>query len=134
MSSFNPEFFIKHSFKKTQIEGYLKKASRDLEIAQESRHVEVRFSYAYQALIKMGLALVASNGFRVRSVPGHHIKILEVASEVLEDKDIFTFGNAMRMKRNEDFYGSEEFVSEKETDEYLIFVKDLLSKAKEKLS
>ncbi|MBI2095748.1 MAG: hypothetical protein HYT89_06235 [Candidatus Omnitrophica bacterium] len=108
-------------FKKSQVAGYLKKAFRDLEIARGDRFTEVRFTYAYQALIKVGIALLAREGMKVRAVPGHHIRILEAMSDILKDGDIFAIGNAMRMKRNEDLYGSEEFVSEKESDEYLAF-------------
>lgn len=40
----------------------LRNARRDLQIAQEDAHREVRFTYSYQALIKTGLALIAKLG------------------------------------------------------------------------
>ncbi len=77
MTSFDPKFF--RTFKPTdeQIQRYLENAEHDLSIAEKDSYLEVRFTYAYQALIKGGIALIAKKGeVRVRSVPGHHIQIL----------------------------------------------------------
>ncbi|MBI3332910.1 MAG: nucleotidyltransferase domain-containing protein [Candidatus Omnitrophica bacterium] len=91
---------------------------------------EVRFSYSYQALIKMGVALLAKRGqVKIRSVPGHHVKVLEKLSELLEDEDILAVGNAMRMKRNDDFYGGGAVITEKEAEDYLKFVGGVVKKA-----
>ncbi len=65
-----------------------------------------------------------------RAVQGHHVRLIEKLSELLKDADIFTFGNAMRMKRNEDLYGEGGFVSDKEAAEYLEFVRSVLDKVK----
>ena len=130
MTTPDPEFFRKSKFSKTQIAGYLKNAFRDLEIAAEDSFVEVRFTYAYQALIKAGLALLAHEGVKVRALPGHHIRILEAVSRILKDPDAFTVGNAMRMKRNEDLYGEGGFVSEKEAEEYLESIQAILDRAR----
>jgi len=101
MSKFEKQFFRKVLFTKDEIKQYLQSALRDLNIAKKDKFTEVRFSYAYQALIKAGIALLAKkDGVKVKSVPGHHIKILKKLSTQLKDDDIFTYGNAMRMKRN----------------------------------
>ena len=134
MTQFESDFFRKVKLTKSQIGGYLKNAYRDLTIAGRDSFVEVRFTYAYQALIKGGIALIATVGHvKVRAVPGHHIKILESVSEILRDPDIFTLGNAMRMKRNEGLYGDAGRVTETEAAEYLIFVKSVLGKIKERV-
>ena len=73
--------------------------------------------------------MLAKEGLKVRSIPGHHVKILERMREVLKDPDILTIGNAMRMKRNQDLYGAGEMISEKESREYLAFVQKVLKKA-----
>ena len=87
----------------------------------------MKFTYAYQALIKGGIALIAKIGkVKIRSVPGHHIKILEKMSEILKEETIFTIGNAMRMKRNLDLYSGGEIITEKEANEYLEFVESVL--------
>ena len=134
MTRFDPEFFKKTVFSKVQITGYLEKAYRDLEIAGRDSFTEVRFSYGYQALIKGCIALIAKSGsVKVRALPGHHIRLLEKTGEILADSDIFTTGNAMRMKRNDDLYGDAGIVTDTEADEYLKFVRMVLSRIREKV-
>ncbi|MFH0985707.1 MAG: hypothetical protein V1882_09290 [Candidatus Omnitrophota bacterium] len=94
--------------------------------------MENSISYAYQALIKLGIALLAAEGLKVRSIPGHHIKILESMSAMLKDPDILTIGNAMRMKRNQDLYGAGTMITEKESRDYLLFIQKILKLAEKK--
>jgi len=61
---------------------------------------------------------------------GHHIKILEKLSEILDNKDIEIMGEAMRKKRNRDLYDGGVIISEKEAKDYLEFVKTVLNEAK----
>ena len=131
MNKFEKEFFRKVPFTADEIKQYLKSALRDLNIAQNDKFTEVCFSYAYQALIKAGITLLAKQGgVKVKSVPGHHIKILQKLSILLKDDDVFTHGNTMRMKRNQDLYSGEECISKKEADEYLKFVESVLKRVK----
>ncbi len=126
---FDREFFKKFDFSSEEIERYLQSALRDLHIAAKDPFVEVRFTYCYQALIKAGIALLAKTGkVKVRSVPGHHVKILEKMSEILGDKDVSVIGNAMRMKRNADLYGGGKMIGEKESVDYLKFVQKVVEK------
>ncbi len=134
MTTFNSEYFKKTSFSKEQVSGYLAKAFRDLEIAKKDHISEVRFTFAYQALVKAGIACLAHEGYKVRTAPGHHIKLIEKLSELLADANVFTYGNAMRMKRNDDLYGDGGIVSKKDTDEYLEFVQSVLVKVKARLA
>ncbi len=128
---FEKEFFQKFKFTGEQIQRYVQNALRDLKIARKDSFSEVRFSYSYQALIKAGIALMAKSGqVKARSVPGHHVKILVKMGQLLKDEDIFAIGNAMRMKRNNDFYGGGELISEKEADDYLEFVEQVVEKVK----
>lgn len=127
MSGFDPKFF--RAFKPTpeQIERTLAGAWRDFEIAEKDHFVEVRFTYAYQALIKGGIALLAKAGaVKVRSVPGHHVKILEKTGEILKSPDVEVIGNAMRTKRNLDLYEGGIRVGESEVQEFIKFVKKIL--------
>ena len=94
----------------------------------------MRFTYSYQALIKAGIALIAKAGHvRVRSVPGHHVKILEKTSEILQEADVLLIGDAMRVKRNNDFYSGGESVTEKEADDYFNFTEMTLKKIEMKI-
>ena len=129
MSTFEKDFFKKFEFNRKGVSQYFENALRDFKIAQEDSFTEVRFTYCYQALIKAGIALIAQKGkVRIRSIPGHHIQVLRKMSELLKDPDIFTVGDAMRMKRNRDFYSGGEFISKKEAEDYLKFVETVIDK------
>lgn len=134
MSSFSAEYFNETKFTTEQISGYLAKSLKDFEIAERDQIPDVRFTFAYQALVKAGIAYVAHEGYKVRTIPGHRIKLIEKLSELLKDPAVFTFGNAMRMKRNDDLYGDGGIVSEKDAKEYLEFVRSVLDKVKEKIA
>ena len=134
MKRFENRYFIKFDFSDRQIEQYLDNAFRDLEIAQENERPEVKFNYSYTALIKGGIALIAKIGkVKVRSIPGHHIKIIEKVSEILKDVTIKEVGNSMRMKRNADLYNGGMFISDKESKDLCNFAKEVLYKIKEKI-
>ncbi len=125
------EFFKKFHFKPEEIERYFQSALHDLEIAEKDRFSEVKFTYSYQALIKTGITLLAKiEKVKVRSMPGHHVKILEKMSEILDEEDVAVIGNAMRMKRNADLYVGGELMGEKEAEDYLKFVQKIIEKAK----
>ena len=129
---FDREYFKKFDFKPDDIRRYLESALHDLEIAEKDHIPEVKFTYSYQALIKTGITLLAKQGkVKVRSKPGHHVKILEQMGEILGDEDVTSIGNAMRMKRNTDLYGGGEIISGKEAADYLKFVRETIEKAKE---
>jgi hypothetical protein len=134
MTYFETKFFAKFKFTPEQIQRYLNNALRDFNIASDDDHLEVKFSYCYNAFIKAGIALIAAKGnAKVRSMPGHHIRIIEKMADLLGDEGVAIIGNAMRTKRNEDFYGGGIFVSEKEAFEYLKYVDNLLKKIQEAL-
>jgi hypothetical protein len=67
-------------------------------------------------------------GYKVRSTIGHHVKILEKLSQILKEEDILVLGNKMRQERNFNFYDGGFFVGEKDSSEYLDFVKNVFKK------
>jgi len=129
MTAASGEFFQKLKFSAEEVRKRFDSARRDLEIAGKDPFPEVRFTYGYQALIKTGTALIAREGLKVRSVPGHHVKILERMSEILKDPDVLVLGNGMRMKRNQDLYGGGDLISEKEAADYFAFVQKVFKLA-----
>lgn len=129
MTAGGGDFFQKQKFLPEEIRKRFESARRDFEIAEKDSFSEVRFTYAFQALIKIGIALLAQEGLKVRSIPGHHVKILERLSELLKEPDVLVFGNGMRMKRNQDLYGGGEAITEKEAADYLIFVRKVFKAA-----
>ena len=129
MINFEGQYFQKLAFKEEQIKQFLRSALHDLKIAIESDIPDVVFKFSYDALVKLGIALIAQKGYKIRSATGHHVKILEKLSQILKEEDILVLGNKMRQERNFNLYDGGFFVGEKDSREYLDFVKNLFKKA-----
>ena len=129
MINFEGQYFQKLPFKQKQIEQFLKSALHDLKIAEESDIPDVIFKFSYDALIKLGILLIAKKGYKIRSRIGHHFKIIEKLSGLLKDEDILVLGNKMRQERNFNLYDGGFFVTEKDSHEYLDFVRGVFKKA-----
>lgn len=126
---FEINFFEKRKFEKKVINKYFGSAIRDFKIAVDNRHPEVIFKFSYDSLIKTGITLISSYGYRIKSRRGHHIKILEKLSQILNNEDIKIIGEAMRKKRNFDLYDGGTIISEKEAEEYLDFLRVIVRDA-----
>jgi len=129
MTIFEEKYFQKFTFTEEQQAKFIKAGIRDLRIAEKSEIPEVVFKFSYDALIKFGITCIAQSGYKARSVPGHHVKILEKMEELLGDEDIGILGGKMRQMRNFDFYDGGIEISEKESIECLSFVKRVAEKA-----
>lgn len=129
MIHFESQHFQKLSFEEGQVTQFLKSALHDLKIAGTSDVPDVIFKFSYDALIKLGIALIAKKGYKIRSSAGHHVKILEKVSQILKDEDVLVYGNKMRQERNFNLYDGGFFVAEKDSREYLSFVKNVFKKA-----
>lgn len=129
MINFETKYFQRLIPKEKQIEQFLQSALHDLKIAEESDIPDVIFKFSYDALIKLGITLIAKKGYKIRSIIGHHVKILEKLSQLLKDEDILVLGNKMRQERNFNLYDGKFFVGEKDSREYLDFVKNVFRKA-----
>jgi len=127
---FDDKYFAKFEFTKEQIDANLKNALRDLDIAKKDEFLDVKFNYTYTALLKAGITLISFNGRKVKSTRGHHIKIIEILTELLADDGISALGNLMRSKRNSDLYDGGIEVTRKECKEYIDFVEAILGKVK----
>ena len=127
------KFFTDFSFTPEQVQKNLQNAKRDLGIAREDTILDVKFTYAYTAMIKSGIALLSHYKLKVRSIPGHHIKLIEKLTELLGDQAISDLGNAMRQKRNVDLYAGGTDITAKECAEYLDFVEGVFLKVSEKM-
>jgi hypothetical protein len=119
---FREEHFTKFNFSSAQIRKNLDNALKDLSIAKRDKILEVKFIYTYTALLKAGIALLSMHKIKIRSIPGHHIKLIDTLAQMLEDEAIADIGHAMRMKRNQDLYAGGIAVTNKECLEYLNFV------------
>jgi len=128
MTNFENKFFQKLTFTAEQVNQFVRSAMHDLEIAEKSDIPDVIFKFSYDALIKLGIALIAQKGYKVRSTSGHHVKILEKLSQILMDEDVSVLGNKMRQDRNTNLYDGGYFITEKDSREYLDFVKGIFKK------
>lgn len=126
---FDPRFFEKMPFTEDQVRKNLDNSVKDLGIARRVDIPDVKFNYAYTALIKAGIALLSRYKIRVRSVPGHQVKVIAKLAQILEDDSVGIMGDLMRSKRNRDLYAGGIEVTEKECREYLEFVEKAVEKA-----
>ncbi|MBU0502451.1 MAG: hypothetical protein ABIH69_07885 [bacterium] len=126
---FDSKYFKDFKFTKEQITKLLKNARKDFDIATKDKILDVKFNYTYTAFLKTGIALLSSCQAKTKPVPGHHIKIIEKMSQLLKDKSIEDIGNIMRSKRNIDMYAGGTEITDKECQEYLLFVKKVISQA-----
>lgn len=124
--NFLGDSFQKFTFTKDQLTHLIESAKHDLSIARTSELSEIRFKFSYDALIKIGLFCIAKEGYRVRSTAGHHVQILERLGELENNEDVAIIGNVMRQKRNRDLYEGICSITDKEAEEYLNFIENLI--------
>jgi hypothetical protein len=122
---FEDKYFRKMKFSLEQVEKYITSADKDIKIASTTNDPDIKFQFAYNALIKLGIAAIASRDYKVSSRAGHHIKIIEKASEILKYKDVLIYGNQMRKTRNTELYDGGVLITKKQADEYAQFIKVL---------
>lgn len=130
---FDSKFFEKREFDQKTIVKYFKNAVKDFKISSKNKEPEVIFNFSYSSMIKAGISLIALYGYRIKSRAGHHVKILEKLSQILNDKNIELIGDKMRKKRNFDFYDGGIIINLNEARQYLNFVKNIIIKAEKKI-
>ncbi|OGS20506.1 MAG: hypothetical protein A2252_01075 [Elusimicrobia bacterium RIFOXYA2_FULL_39_19] len=134
MKKFDTKYFVEFDFTKNQVEKNFENAQKDLQIAIRDNILDVKFNYAYTSLIKAGIALLSHHKVKVRSVPGHHLKIIESLAQLLKDNAITDMGNLMRSKRNIDLYAGGIEVMQKECVEYLSFVEKVVKSVRQAIA
>jgi len=91
-----------------QIGRFLAGAEKKLAAARKNLEIDEEASYqlAYEAMLKASLGLMLLFGMRPRSLPGHHVTIIEFASEKLgkEFRGLISMFNRMRRKRHQAIY------------------------------
>ncbi|KAF0134816.1 MAG: Uncharacterized protein FD145_384 [Candidatus Saganbacteria bacterium] len=128
--NFEERYFNRFNFDKSQTKKHLANALKDIQIAKTDKILDVKFTYAYSALLKTGIALLSHHQIKAKSIPGHHVKIIEKLAEILNDDSINDIGNAMRLKRNIGMYSGGIEITEKECCEFIDFVSNVISKVK----
>jgi hypothetical protein len=127
---FDDRYFRQFEFTEEQINKNFQNALKDFNIAKKDKILDVKFTYVYTAFIKAGITLLSFEQVKIRSIPGHHSKIIEQISRILKDDSIMTIGNLMRSKRNLDLYAGGVEITEKECSEFIKFTEKVLAKIK----
>ncbi len=116
------------------INNLIKRAYTDLKTAERniSDDEECAYNYAYNAMLRSGLALMFSTGFRPE-IKNKHLTIVKFASSILgiKFKKIINDYDFMRRKRHRFVYEPEIPCSEKEASDALRTAKkfvDIISK------
>ena len=80
-------------------------------------------------MLKASLGLVFSHGLRARSMPGHHIAIIEFARQRIDKKHagLLTVFDRLRRKRNMALYEDTGFVSHHDAEQALESAADYLN-------
>lgn len=107
----------------SQIGRFLADADKRLLAAKKTLSIDEEASYqlAYEAMLKASLGFMLSFGLRPRSLPGHHIAIIEFAEQRLgkEYGGIISLFDRMRRKRNQSIYEESSFISRREAQSAL---------------
>lgn len=106
-----------------QISRFLAGAEKKLAAARKVCTIDEEASYqlAYEAMLKASLGFLLSHGVRPRSLPGHHVAIIEFAEKHLgkEFTNLIAAFNRMRRKRHVAIYDVTGFISTQEAREAL---------------
>lgn len=106
-----------------QIGRFIASAEKKLAAAKKTLTIDEEACYqlAYEAMLKASLGFMLSFGLRPRSLPGHHVAIIEFAEEHLgrEFKSLIAMFNRMRRKRHEAIYDVTGLISTHEAKESL---------------
>jgi uncharacterized protein (UPF0332 family) len=98
---------------------------------------ETAYQMFYESMLKASLALMLSYGTRPRSLPGHHIVIIEYTTNKLGKKYLETMNlfDRMRRKRNKMIYEADIGITKTEaitalkiTEEYLTIIRNHINK------
>ncbi len=121
-----------------QISRYLDSAAKKLATAKKILAVdeEACFQQAYEAMLKASLGLMLSYGVRPRSLPDHHIAIIEFAGKHLDRKfqDLVSLFDRMRRKQNQALYDVSGFVSKYDAEQALRIAAKYLSAIRDEIS
>jgi len=106
-----------------QIGRFMAGAEKKLVAARKTLAFDEEASYqlAYEAMLKASLGFLLSFGVRPRSLPGHHVAIIEFVGARLskELKGLMAMFNRMRRKRHAAIYDVTGLISKQEAEQAL---------------
>ena len=104
MTTLDPNFFQQFHYTEAQIAQFFANAQKDFRLATEVGEPNIATRLYYDAVIKIGIAHIARSGYKIRSIQGHHIKILEALENITQLEDECAYMNRVRRDRNKDLY------------------------------
>ncbi len=111
------------------INNLINRAYKDLETAKRNMKIdeECSYNYAYNAMLRSGLALMASYGFRPE-IKDKHLTVVKFASSILGNKfaKVINSYDFMRRKRHRFIYEPDIPCSKKEAEDALKTVKEFV--------
>ncbi|MGA8036667.1 MAG: hypothetical protein WA823_02050 [Candidatus Acidiferrales bacterium] len=103
-----------------QVERFISSAAGKRESARKaiSFDEEAELQLAYEAMLKTSLGFMFSHGSRPRSLPGHHIAIIEFVKARIDSKHggIIAVFDRIRRKRNLGVYDDRGFLSHQDAE------------------
>lgn len=131
-----------HRIRKEKVSGAevkraLEKAERDLKTARKimAEDWDWGFAVAYNAVLQASRAYMFSQGYRPRSVQGHKNTFAFMALAMGKDyKDLITYFDRMRNKRNRAIYDIAGLITETEARNLFKKATEFVALIKEKLS
>lgn len=118
-----------------QIARYLASAQKKLAAARKTLDIDAEASYqlAYEAMLKASLGYMLSFEVRPRSLPGHHVTIIQFAEERLGPgvKGLIALFDRMRRKRHQAIYQVTGFISRLEAEQALTTAGEYLAAIRE---
>lgn len=120
-----------------QISRFLDSAAKKLAAARKTLPIDEEASYqlAYESMLKASLGFMLSFGVRPRSLPGHHMVIIEFAEENLgtEFRNLIALFNRMRRKRHQAIYDVTGLISRLEAEQALATAEEYLVRLREEI-
>lgn len=114
-----------------QVQRFLASAEKKLASARKALQIDEEACYqlAYEAMLKASLGLMLSFGVRPRSLPGHHVTIIEFAEKRLgkEYEKLIAMFDRMRRKRHQALYDVSGFISKQEAQNALEIAEQYLT-------
>ncbi|MGH9788115.1 MAG: hypothetical protein ACRD4U_05375 [Candidatus Acidiferrales bacterium] len=118
-----------------QISRFLASAQKKLAAARKTLDIDAETSYqlAYEAMLKASLGYMLSFEVRPRSLPGHHVTIIQFAEEHLGPafKNLIALFDRMRRKRHQAIYQVTGFISSLEAEQALAIAGEYLAAIRE---
>lgn len=104
----NTSKYKKQKTNQEVVDKYLSEGKGDWRLAKDSLRISSKLSFqtAYEAILKISLALMISYGIRPRSLPGHHKAIIDFVDSKLgpQYRKLIKNFDEMRRKRNKAIY------------------------------